>query len=103
MQLTMIIDAGAKPAFELGQCCASSGVVELVGTDLRMNADMVQCFARHALCDWGDMPPEDCEGNLRSLEHGGRLMSCYTLCGETVWIFTEADRSVTTILLPDEY
>jgi len=99
----MMIMIEEKPLFELGAVCASQGVADLVGNDLRLNADMAQCFARHAMGDWGDGYQEDHETNAMSLKHGGRLMSVYTLAGKPVWIFTEADRSVTTILLPDEY
>jgi hypothetical protein len=59
---------------------------------------------RHASGDWGDVPPEDWEENEFSLTNDFRLLSSYTLRNETrIWIITEADRSITTILLPEEY
>lgn len=59
---------------------------------------------RHENGDWGDMPPEDVEANRQALLYGGRLMSSYTLSNGTVlWIITEANRSVTTLLLPENY
>jgi len=59
---------------------------------------------RHLAGDWGDPSPEDIRENELSLQHGWRLLSAYTLStGVRVWVITEADRSVTTILLPDEY
>jgi hypothetical protein len=61
-------------------------------------------LARHAGGDWGDVCPEDAQANDESLRGGKRLLSAYTLHGGTrVWIITEADRSSTCILLPEEY
>ena len=59
---------------------------------------------RHANGDWGDLCEEDRELNEWSVEHTARLMSRYsTDDGTCFWIITEWDRSVTTILLPEEY
>jgi hypothetical protein len=60
-------------------------------------------LARHATGDWGDLDEQDREENELSLKHGWRIVSSYIVGEKTVWIITEADRSVTTILLPDEY
>ncbi len=61
-------------------------------------------LARHVSGDWGDIDPEDKKENERSLKRGYRLMSVYKLTPAiTVWIITEADRSVTTFLLPEDY
>jgi len=61
-------------------------------------------LARHANRDWGDVCPEDARANDQALREGTRLLSAYTLQGGTrVWIITEADRSSTCILLPEEY
>jgi hypothetical protein len=58
---------------------------------------------RHASGDWGDLEEEDRRENELSLRNGWRIFSSYPVGGKTVWIITEADRSVTTILLPEEY
>ena len=59
---------------------------------------------RHAWGDWGDVSAEDGRANERALQEGSRVFSAYTLAtGERLWIITEADRSSTTVLLPDEY
>ena len=65
----------------------------------------ITCFlARHAIGDWGELEPTDVAENKYSLIHGFRLLSSYqTDAGEKLWIITEADRSATTLLLPDEY
>lgn len=67
-------------------------------------ADVYHGLQRHAACDWGDLCPEDIEENNRSLEHGCRLLSAYRdRNGVKFWIITEADRSATTVLLPEDY
>ena len=66
--------------------------------------DIGNAIARHAECDWGDVSAEDRESNDRALEDGSRLFSVYHTGGGTkFWIITEADRSVTTVLLPEDY
>lgn len=61
-------------------------------------------LARHHRGDWGEISEEDWQENEYSLVHGFRLLSAYsTRKGVKLWIITEADRSVTTILLPEEY
>lgn len=66
--------------------------------------EMCQALNRHVNGDWGDLDKEDIETNNQALQVGDRLLSAYhTLGGTKFWIITEADRSVTTVLLPDEY
>ncbi len=61
-------------------------------------------FIRHKNGDWGELPEEDADANERALQDGTRLFSAYsTRRQETLWVITEADRSATTMLLPDEY
>jgi hypothetical protein len=61
-------------------------------------------MARHARGDWGDLCPEDKQANDDALSVGARLLSAYhTGDNRKFWIITEADRSVTTVLLPEEY
>jgi len=67
--------------------------------------EVLAALACHLRGDWGDLGPEDKHENDAALEHGGRLLSAYTRLEdeERLWIITEADRSATTALLPDEY
>ena len=66
--------------------------------------DVVKALARHAAHDWGDVCAEDKALNDQALTDGCRVLSAYADRHTTkFWIITEADRSVTTILLPDEY
>ena len=64
----------------------------------------LEFLARHVRGEWGELDEEDRRENQLSLKRGFRLLSSYrTHAGDTVWVITEADRSVTTILLPEEY
>lgn len=60
-------------------------------------------LARHAAGDWGELCGFDRRENERSLRHGYRVLSSYEVGEGRVWVITEADRSVTTVLLPEEY
>ena len=61
-------------------------------------------LARHELGDWGDLDAEDRAQNDLALEQGERLLSAYGIRDDLkVWVITERDRSVTTILLPEDY
>lgn len=89
-------------SFPLGQVVATPGALEAfsaAGDDFRFY------LARHLRRDWGVVCNSDKRMNDRALKEGTRLLSAYDRCDATtrVWIITEADRSATTILLPDEY
>lgn len=65
--------------------------------------DINDGLRRHASGDWGNVCPEDAEQNNESLQIGERLLSAYGEGSKRFWIITEADRSVTTILMPEDY
>lgn len=66
--------------------------------------DVLVAVARHAKGDWGDVCDDDRKENELSLKEGFRLFSVYHAAdGTKFWIITEADRSVTTVLLPEDY
>ena len=70
----------------------------------RTGEEIQPFLTRHLRCDWGNLDTHDWKENEYSLQQGFRLLSAYSLQDQTrVWIITEADRSSTTILLPDEY
>lgn len=94
------INLNHVPLFELGQLVATPGALELLD---RAAMDAMELLRRHVTGDWGNVPPEDAAENTRALEHGWRILSSYTVADETLWVITEADRSVTTLLLPEEY
>lgn len=62
------------------------------------------CLSRHFSGDWGEMDEEDKNANNEALENGTRIFSAFENSdGERLWIITEADRSATTLLLPEDY
>ena len=66
--------------------------------------DITHALARHVRGDWGDLDAPDRQENERSLLAGCRLLSAYLASnGIKFWIITEADRSLTTVLLPEDY
>ena len=85
----------------LGQIVATSGA--LAALEAAGQAPLL-FILRHIRRDWGEVCPEDWKANDEAAENGSRVLSAYrTSLGERIWIITEWDRSVTTILLPDEY
>jgi hypothetical protein len=96
------VNAGPfQTKFPLGQGVITIGAQEAFG---RTGQNPLEFLVRHAQGDWGELDPEDVAENEVSLQQGFRLLSRYILVDQTViWIITEADRSVTTILLPEEY
>lgn len=86
--------------FELGCVVATPAVLELLG---ELEVSPSELLERHASGDWGTVPQEDAHENERSLKHGFRLLSSYLVGEGRVWIITEADRSATAILLPEDY
>lgn len=88
--------------FEPGNVYSTPGV----NAKLEDVGFMIVSLNRHINGDWGNMCDEDKAANEEALVDGLRLMSVYKRMDhsdDTIWIITEADRSSTTILLPDEY
>jgi hypothetical protein len=89
----------ATPQFGLGRLVATPGALAALAPE-----EPLTLLYRHVSGDWGDVPPEDAAENELSVERGFRVVSSYRTAGGTrVWVITEADRSSTCILLPDEY
>lgn len=85
--------------FPLGRILITPGALEAL-----TNGDVQEALGRHASGDWGELSAADLQENKLSLEQGFRLLSSYrSAAGTKFWIITEADRSATTVLLPDEY
>jgi hypothetical protein len=87
-------------AFPLGQIVATPGALKLLE---EAGEDTFRYLTRHASENWGEIDPRDRREHERSLKHGWRILSSYPIGAERIWIITEADRSVTTLLLPEEY
>jgi hypothetical protein len=93
--------AVSTPLFELGQVVATPGAFATLESEGINPAELV---GRHVTGDWGDLSPSDWAANDQAVKDGERLLSSYRLSGGAkVWIITEWDRSVTTLLLPSEY
>lgn len=85
--------------FPLGQVVITRGALKNLPAD-----EVRECLLRHAEGDWGDVCQEDWALNDESLENESRLLSSYRTASDIqFWIITEWDRSLTTILLPEEY
>jgi hypothetical protein len=92
------------PKFQLGQIVATRGVSNRIESDPAFAAHVSTSFSRHAFGDWGDVCEEDKQENELSLKEDYRLLSSYGKDTDNhIWIITEADRSVTTVLFPSEY
>jgi len=90
-----------RPMFPLGHIVGTPGglaALEAAGENPKLYLE------RHCRGDWGIVDKHDAQVNASAVKHGDRIMSAYTLkTGVQIWIITEADRSVTTILLPSDY
>lgn len=93
--------------FSLGRLCATAGVAERMQQDREFHAFVWQCLSRYREGDWGDMTFSDKRANDDAVACGDeRILASYKRPGhptQNIWIITEADRSATTVLFPDEY
>ena len=90
--------------FNTGQIVATRGVYDLACQNPDFARFVQKSLNRHVKGDWGNLSDEDKQENELSLKEGYRLLSAYEAKGlPKIWIITEADRSATTILFPDEY
>ena len=86
--------------FSLGRVFATPGVLQALA---QAGMGALPLLARHQSGDWGLVDADDRDANEQAIEHGWRLVSSYAVGDRRFWIITEADRSATTILLPEEY
>lgn len=94
-----LLPPGVIPRFPLGHVVMTAEAFDRLEIE-----DVSLALARHCQCDWGEVGSPDWERNNQSLDTGDRLLSVYHDRDETTfWIITEADRSTTTVLLPDDY
>lgn len=119
--LSNFLKPGSSPRFALGRVVATPGALALMHLT---NSNPFVLLAKHVTGDWGDIDPEDVQTNEDAVAHGLRVLSAYRLSlqhaakegsneaqstprldvdDDRIWVITEADRSVTTLLLPEEY
>lgn len=90
-----------NPQFQLGQVVATPGAIEVLA-EAQVTAG--ELLSKHVSGDFGEVDADDWQSNVDAIKEGDRVLSAYTLVtGERLWIITEADRSSTCILRPDEY
>lgn len=92
--------------FELGLTVLTRGIADRMGTDMIFNSFVYTCLEKYMGGDWGDLDDEDKQVNEDALKYGERIFAAYIFQKDTdekIWIITEWDRSVTTILFPSEY
>ena len=87
------------PRFELGRTVITANAAATLAAE-----DVHRALRRHGQGDWGELGAADRQENERALREGGRLLSVYRDRNDTkFYIITEWDRSVTTVLLPEDY
>lgn len=97
--------------FELGSLVATAGIAEAMSSHEAFSSFVFNCLRRYVKGDWGEMEEGDIEMNNESVAlDDGRILASYDMpndipidYADKIWIITEWDRSVTTILFPDEY
>jgi hypothetical protein len=88
-----------SPKFEIGRLLVTPNALEALDPE-----DIRRALVRHAAGDWGDLDAEDSSANQFALDEGLRLLSVYRGRSDTkFYVITEADRSATTVLLPEDY
>jgi hypothetical protein len=102
-----MVEAGNKEVtvtvelFPLGQCVITRGALPAIES---INVDPAVLLQRHQSGDWLEMCQHDQAENRKAIKNGSRVFSAYNLANSIrVYVITEADRSSTTILLPEEY
>ena len=88
------------PLFPLGQVVATRGAVALMAA---RQINPAKLLVRHQAGDWGEIDAEDWRENDYAVSRQLRIFSAYGQAPDRLWVITEADRSVSTILRPDEY
>lgn len=95
-----------REGFEMGRTFATPEALERMWS---FGVEPGELIERHARGDWGELDAEDVRENEIALREGLRILSSYPICDETgcedhrIWVLTEADRSRTTLLRPEDY
>jgi len=100
MSAQAVIQATSKPLFPIGRLVATLGALKAME---QLGVVPMALVSRHVSGDFGDLCEEDRQENETAIKHGLRILSAYQIQEVKFWIITEADRSATTILLPEEY
>lgn len=93
-------------SLELGQLVFTCGIAKRMGIDKNFSKFIYDSIGRYINCDWGKTCDEDKKRNDEAVQHNNsRILAVYAHpeTGEKIWIITEEDRSITTVLFPSEY
>lgn len=103
IELTMTGNKTRK--FKLGSTYLSRNVFDECNNVAGFHDFVMDSIEKHATGNWGDLLEEDKQENEFSLDNYLRILSAYTnpMSGKKIWVITEADRSSTTVLFPEEY
>ena len=96
----MLVLEPVKHLFKLGQVCLTAAAEDL---RLHEGLDVSKLLSRHVSGDWGDLCEDDKNENTNAIQDGNRIFSSYIVKDQKIWIITEWDRSLTTVLLPSDY
>lgn len=94
----IILNQNPEPKFPTGEVAITPHALEVITLE-----ELISGLQRHVQGDWGNVYPDDAVMNDEALLHGNRILSVYGKGKSRFWIITEADRSATTILMPDDY
>lgn len=86
--------------FKLGDVVATPAALQLFKAN---EINPLQLLSRHASGDWGNLDADDVAANVTAIQHDLRIFSSYNVGSTKVWVITEADRSSTCLLLPEDY
>ena len=101
---TPCIRSPIMPIFSIGELVSTCSVSDRMETDLAFSKFVANSLRRYITCDWGDSYKEDKKTNDKAVRNGERIHAVYKFDDSTtLWIITEWDRSVTTLLFPEDY
>ena len=89
--------------FSLGKLVMTRAVHDKMNSDIDFAIGVLDSMERYRSCDWGDLCESDKAENEQALKDGERIFALYNIGSDKIYIITERDRSVTTILFPYEY
>lgn len=96
----------SAPVFPLGQTVITRNAMHTLAeasSEVDAHIKISQVIKRHQSGDFGDVGREDWNSNMKAVKHGDRIFSSYKIDDIKVWVITERDRSITTVLLPEDY
>lgn len=101
-----MISSALLTRFQTGRLFATPAALAALAAPLEHNITPLSLLTHHVSGDFGHISHADLQANEHAIEHGGRILSSYQLepgCALCAWVITEADRSSTCVLMPDDY